>query len=31
MTVETQNCRTANNSHWRFRSQYYYSYWYCEI
>jgi len=31
MTEETQNCRTTNNSHCRFRYQYCYSYWYCEI
>jgi len=30
MTVETQNCRTTNNSHCRFRSEYCYSYWYCQ-
>jgi len=30
MAVETQNFRTTNNSHCRFRSQYCYSYWHCE-
>ena len=31
MTVETQNFRTTNNIHCRFRSQYCCSYLYCEI